>query len=136
FAIIVTVILASIAPWFGRQALTWVVDMSSIGVSIAYFYTCFTAFRLFKWNNQSTSILAAAEVGPVKKLVAFVGMVVSFIFILLLLLPKSSSFMGNESLICLVIWVVLGIIFYVMKRKEYNAVSKKELNYLILDKRE
>ena len=135
-AIIVTVILASIAPWFGRQALTWVVDMSSIGVSIAYFYTCFTAFRLFKWNNQSTSIMEEAEVGPVKKLVAFVGMVVSFIFILLLLIPQSPAFMGKESLISLVIWVVLGIIFYVMKRKEYNAIPKKELDYLILDKKE
>src|SRR5699024_5287650 len=49
-AIIFTVILAMLAPWFGREALTWVVDMSSIGVSIAYFYTCFTAFKLFKVN--------------------------------------------------------------------------------------
>src|SRR5699024_2098087 len=96
----------------------------------------FTTFILFRMNNQSTSIMEEAEVGPVKKLVAFVGIVVSFIFILLLLIPQSPAFMGKESLISLVIWVVLGIIFYVMKRREYNAVSKKELDYLILDKRE
>src|SRR5699024_11818487 len=100
-AVLFTVCLSSFAPFFGRQALTCVVDMSSIGVSIAYFYTCFTAFRLFKWNNQSTSIMEEAEVGPVKKLVAFFGMVVSFIFILLLLIPQSPAFMGKESFISL-----------------------------------
>src|SRR5699024_3137992 len=34
-AIVFTVIISSSAPWFGREALVWVVDMSSIGVSIA-----------------------------------------------------------------------------------------------------
>src|SRR5699024_3229873 len=38
--IIFTSVIAMFAPWFGREALLWVVDMSSIGVSIAYFYTC------------------------------------------------------------------------------------------------
>src|SRR5690625_702287 len=47
-AIIFTVIVSSVAPWFGREALVWVVDMSSIGVSIAYLYTCYTSFYLFK----------------------------------------------------------------------------------------
>src|SRR5699024_3818644 len=34
-----------ITPWFGRAALTWVVDMSSIGVTVAYLYACLCAFR-------------------------------------------------------------------------------------------
>src|SRR5699024_8394895 len=51
-AVIFTILLSALAPWFGREALEWVVDMSSIGVSIAYFYTCLTAFKLFKWDQR------------------------------------------------------------------------------------
>nr|WP_289037973.1 amino acid permease [uncultured Allobacillus sp.] len=53
FSIIFTVVIAMIAPWFGREALLWVVDMSSIGVTIAYFYTCYTAFYLYKWSDKN-----------------------------------------------------------------------------------
>src|SRR5699024_10422618 len=55
-AVIFTVVVSMLAPWFGREALTWVVDMSSIGVSIAYLYTCFTAFKLFKWSKDKDFI--------------------------------------------------------------------------------
>src|SRR5690625_2807545 len=47
-SVIFIVVVSMIAPWFGREALTWVVDMSSVGVSIAYLYTCITAYQLFK----------------------------------------------------------------------------------------
>ena len=44
-----------IAPWLGRTALTWIVDMSSTGVSIAYFITCLSATKLFSFNKQSNT---------------------------------------------------------------------------------
>ena len=40
-----------ISPWFGRAALTWVVDMSAVGVTVAYLYTCLCAFRLFRTSG-------------------------------------------------------------------------------------
>lgn len=131
-AIIVTVALAAIAPWFGREALEWVVDMSSIGVSIAYFYTCLTAFKLFKWNQVDVVDPTKQEASPLKKTIAFIGMLASFIFVLLLLIPGSPAALGKESLITLIVWVALGIVFYIVKRKEYNAIPEAELNYLIL----
>src|SRR5690625_6302559 len=51
-AIIFTVIVSSVAPWFGREAIVWSVDMSSIVVSIAYIYTCYTSFYLFYWSHD------------------------------------------------------------------------------------
>lgn len=41
--IITAVIVCFITPWFGRQALLWIVDMTATGVAIAYFYTCASA---------------------------------------------------------------------------------------------
>ena len=134
-AIIFTIIISAAAPWFGREALVWVVDMSSIGVSIAYLYTCITAYYLFKWNDQDVLDPAIQEASPFKKFISLVGIIASVTFIGLLLIPGSPAFLGIESRIALIIWVLLGVVFYLFKRKEYNAIPEKELRYLILGKR-
>ncbi|MEN1967357.1 APC family permease [Lentibacillus sp. N15] len=131
-SIIFTVILAMFAPWFGREALTWVVDMSSIGVSIAYFYTCYTAFIIFKWSMDSGFNPSKHVISPVKKFFALVGMLASITFVLLLLIPGSPAFLGIQSRIALIAWIVLGAVFYLAKRKEFNKIPTEELNYLIL----
>src|SRR5699024_2672798 len=106
--IIFTSIVAMFAPWFGREALLWVVDMSSIGVSIAYFYTCYTAFSLFKWSDGKNFELTKHTVSPMKKTVSAVGAIASLIFIGLLLVPGSPAFLGIPSLISLLAWIALG----------------------------
>jgi len=135
-AIVFTVIASAIAPWFGREALVWVVDMSSIGVSIAYFYTCYTSFYLFKWSEVGLIDPAKQIVSPMKKIISLVGMIASLIFIGLLLIPGSPAFLGIESRIALGIWIVIGIVFYFMKRKEFNSIPNEDLNYLILGDKE
>ncbi|SDQ14166.1 APC family permease [Virgibacillus salinus] len=130
--IIFTVIVSMFAPWFGREALIWVVDMSSIGVTIAYFYTCFTAFSLFKWSKDKDFNHKKHVVAPMKKTIAGVGMLASLTFLSLLLIPASPAFLGIESRIALISWIILGVIFYLAKRTEFNKIPKEELNYLIL----
>lgn len=135
-SIIFAVVISMAAPWFGRQALVWVVDMSSIGVTIAYFYACYTAYKLFKWNKSTDFNPAINVVSPVKKVFAGFGVVVSIIFLALLLIPGSPAFLGIQSRIALVVWIVLGIGFYLFKRRELNEIPEDELKYLILGKRE
>lgn len=132
--IIFTVLLSMFAPWFGREALIWVVDMSSIGVTIAYFYTCLTAFILFKWSDKKEFNEEKYTVAPVKKLLAGFGVIASVAFLGLLLIPGSPAALGKESLIALISWIVLGIIFYLFKRTEFNKIPRKELMYYILGK--
>src|SRR5699024_8871730 len=42
-AVIFVLIVTLAAPWLGRTALSWIVDMSSVGVSIAFFATSLVA---------------------------------------------------------------------------------------------
>lgn len=135
-AIIFTVIVSAFAPWFGREALIWVVDMSSIGVSIAYLYTAYTSYHLFKWTENSVVDPKKNVVDPFKKFISLLGIISSIIFILLLLVPGSPAFLGFESRVALIAWVVLGLIFYLVKRKEFNSIDEEELNYLILGDKE
>lgn len=128
--VIFTCLLILAAPWFGRQALLWVVDMSSTGVSIAYFYTCFAAYRLFSWKVGS--VKSGKEYAPVKKTFALFGCFSSIIFLLLLLWPTSPAFLQLPSRIALIVWVVLGAVFYLLRQKEFNSIPKNELDHLIL----
>jgi len=135
-AIVFTVIISAAAPWFGREALVWVVDMSSIGVSIAYFYTCYTSFYLFKWSEVGLTDPTKQIVSPFKKIISFVSIIASLIFIGLLLIPGSPAFLGIESRIALGVWIILGVVFYFTKRKEFYAIPKERLNFLILGSKE
>jgi len=118
--IIFTAILCSFAPWFGRSALLWVVDMSSVGVTIAYFYCCATAFKKFTT--------------PGKKFMSFLGMLSAIGFFILLMFWPLASSLSAPSYIALGIWVLIGVIFYMAKQKDYNKIPTKDLNYLILEK--
>src|SRR5699024_6584986 len=101
-------------------------------VSIAYFYTCFTAFTLFKWSENGNMIPGKHTLSPFKKTISGVGVLASLIFIGLLLVPGSPAFLGMPSLISLMIWFALGVIFYLAKRTVFNEIPQQELNYLIL----
>ena len=100
---LVIMIISLTAPWFGREVLQWIVDMSSIGAAIGYGYTCFAACRTLKQDAQRR---------PGLKVLSVVGTVFSLIFVLLLIVPGMPSYLAFESRICLVVWIVLGIVFY------------------------
>lgn len=102
-SILFIMIISLTAPWFGREVLQWIVDMSSIGAAIGYGYTCFAACRTLKQDAQRR---------PGLKVLSVVGTVFSLIFVLLLIVPGMPSYLAFESRICLVVWIVLGIVFY------------------------
>ncbi|KHE72722.1 APC family permease [Halobacillus sp. BBL2006] len=134
--ILFTMAICLIAPWFGRQALLWVVDMSSTGVAIAYFFCTATAYKFFRWSKNSKSNGSYDVVAPGRKLLSLIGMISSIGFLILLLFPGSPASLGKESYIALGIWIVIGIVFYFVNAKRYNSIDRKEMNYLILEKEE
>ena len=132
--ILFTLIATMAAPFFGREVLMWIVDMSSLGVTIAYFYACFVAYRLFKWsdkqdvpNNQQFSF-----VSPVRKFFSLLGVISSIGFFLLLVTPGSPGFLSTPSWIALIVWISLGALFFAIRFKNYRSIPKKELDYLVL----
>lgn len=117
-------------PWLGRQALTWIVDMSSTGVSVAYFFTCLAAYKVLAWGKEQ----AGREIAPLKKLFALVGMIASGAFLALLLVPNSPASLSLPSYILLLGWAVVGGIFYLVIRRRYNSLSQEETEYYVLGK--
>ncbi|MCQ2547950.1 MAG: APC family permease [Clostridia bacterium] len=108
-AIIFIMIIALVAPFFGRTALGWIVDMSSTGAAIGYGYTSIAAFKFAKQEGNK-AIMFSGILGTIFAIV--------FTVLLLVPLPMFSCSLGKESYICLLIWVVLGAIFYLTSRKK------------------
>ena len=111
-AILFVMCIAIIAPFFGRTALGWIVDMSSLGAAIGYGYTSLAAVKYArKEGNTGVTITG------------MIGAIMGLMFCILLLVPIKlfGCSLGKESMICLVIWIVMGIIFYVTTRGKRNA---------------
>ena len=106
-AIVFVMVVSMFAPWFGRQVLSWIVDMCSAGIATAYLITCFVAFMLAKKAND-------------KKIKTFgaLGVVVSLIFLVILLVPGMPGFLSIQSLSFLVFWSILGAIIYLITNKK------------------
>lgn len=125
--------LCLIAPWFGREALVWVVDMSSVGVTIAYTYTCFAAFRMFRWSDSPARPEDREGVrSTFKKVMSGLGTATGVGFFLLLMTPGSPAQLGTPSLIALAVWVALGVVFFLMHRSGLQELSDDEMDHLVL----
>ncbi|MCF6464740.1 APC family permease [Clostridium sp. Cult2] len=104
--------ISLIAPWFGREVILWIVDMSSLGAAIAYFYVCFIAFRLGKTMFR--------------KVMSILGVVASLLTVALLIVPSSPAALGRESRIALVLWIILGIVFYIKVVSSLKVQTSKD----------
>jgi amino acid transporter len=113
-AILFCILVSLSGPILGREALGWFVDMSAIGASIGYFFTCASTLKTEKRDGDGSAFLRA---------MAITGIGFSLTFMILQLIPipsLSGVHFGKESYIMLVIWVLLGLIFYMKQRKNFR----------------
>ncbi|MFC3419875.1 APC family permease [Salinicoccus hispanicus] len=113
------------APWLGRTALSWIVDMSSTGVSVAFLITSLVAVKFFRQKAHYNLIYVIFGV---------LGALISVVFLVLLLYPGSPASLSTPSYIALGAWIVLGAIFFLTQFRKINSLTKEELDYLILNK--
>ena len=110
-AILFCIAVSMTGPILGREALGWFVDMSAIGASIGYFFTSASTLLTTRKQGDGNGFLKA---------MAIIGVVFSLIFVFLQLVPipglKGVNF-GKESYIMLIIWIAIGLAFYLKQRK-------------------
>ena len=114
-AMIFCIIVSLSGPILGREALGWFVDMSAIGASIGYFFTSASTLVTAKRDGDGT---------PFLKLMAVTGVIFSAVFMILQLIPipgLNGVHFGKESYIMLVIWIIIGLVFYAKQRKTFVA---------------
>lgn len=108
--ILFMMILALAAPFFGREVLGWLVDMTAVGADMGFAYTTAAAFVM------------ARRIGDKKQmLISGLGFGFSAFFILSLVVPGSPGFLSVPAWILLVVWALMGVGFFIYKHKAYYA---------------
>ena len=111
-AMIFCMIISLAGPVLGREALGWFVDMSAIGASIGFFFTCLSTFVTMKKDKDGSLFL---------KVLSILGVCFSLAFVVLQLIPipgLDGVHFCWQSYVMLGVWVLLGVAFYIKQRKK------------------
>ena len=102
-AIFFILLLSLPIPFLGRSAISWIIDVNTIGATIAYAYTSAVAF----WSARKEGNVGMQVSG-------LTGTVISTLFFLYFMVPGISSLntMSSESYLILIGWSVLGFVFF------------------------
>lgn len=112
-ALIFCILISLSGPILGREALGWFVDMSAIGASIGFFFTSVSALVTMKRDKDGSTGL---------KIMSTLGAIFSIFFVILQLVPipgLSGVHFGKESYLMLVVWIVIGLVFFFKQRKNF-----------------
>ena len=119
-ALIFCILVSLSGPVLGREALGWFVDMSAIGASIGFMFTCLSTCVTLRKDKDGKKFVFV---------LALLGAIFSGLFMVLQLIPipgLPNIHFCNESYIMLGVWVVLGLVFYFMQRKKINAAEEED----------
>lgn len=117
-AMIFCIVISLSGPVLGREALGWFVDMSAIGASIGFLATSASTLVTMK---------AAGDGNVTLRIMAVLGALFSIAFVILQLVPihgLSGVHFGKESYFMLLVWIVIGFVFFMARRKYF--VSDKD----------
>ena len=122
-AVIFIVALSLPIPFFGRSAISWIVDVNTIGVTVAYAYTSAAAFRQ-AGHDKKRGMQA----------LGIAGIIISVFFLLYFLIPSLTTSFSIESYFILMIWAVLGfVVFYLLFRRDrFRRMGKSIVIWTIL----
>ena len=107
-AILFILAVSVIAPFAGRTALGWIVDMASLGAAVGYGYTSLVAYKYAKQNGD-TAIQITGLLGT--------AFAILFAVLLIVPIPYFNISLGPQSYFCLIVWIIMGAIFYNSRQK-------------------
>ncbi len=99
-AILFLMLISLFIPFLGRTAIGWIVDVNTVGATIAYAYTSAAAYANAKREGRKT-IMATALIGIVTSCLFF------FYF-----MAWSAEAMSTESYLILAGWSIIGFVYF------------------------
>ena len=100
-AILLILALSLVVPFVGRTAIGWIVDVTTIGASIAYGYVSYCAFKVAKDERRRFVMVSGV-----------LGVIVSVGFMVYYLVPNFwvVDALATESYFILAIWSIIGVL--------------------------
>ena len=124
-AIIAIFCISLVLPFFGRTAISWIVDVTTVGATIAYALASAAAFKTSRINGDKKNMV-----------IGIIGIAISILFALEFLIPNilSISTLSTESYLILTIWSFLGLLFFrvFLRRDKDRRMGHSILSWIIL----
>ncbi|MBP1583842.1 MAG: amino acid permease [Victivallales bacterium] len=102
-AIFAIVCVSLVVPFLGRTAISWPIDVSSVGVAIAYCVCSAAVFRFARAQRDTLSLVTG-----------FGGCLFAILFFAVRMFPnyQAGGHLAAESYLLLALWCILGFILY------------------------
>ena len=112
YSILFVMTISVVLALFGRNTLSWFVDLTSFGAIVGFGYTSAAAYKLSKAEDDRKA-----------KTAGLIGTIISVMFVIVQLVPRLTAMeaMGGEAFLLLSFWCLLGFVFY------WRTVNKSSL---------
>ena len=123
-ALIFLTLISLAIPFLGRTAIGWIIDVNTIGASIAYLYTSACSY---KWAKAEKNILVL--------ITSIIGMAFSAFFFVYFMSWLDGA-MAAESYMLLALWAIIGFVYYrnmiIRNAKINDNFGKSTVAWLLL----
>ena len=117
--------ISVILPFFGRTAISWIVDVTTVGATIAYAFASASAWRT-----------ARREKNRLMEFTGMAGLILSALFALEFLIPNITSVktLATESYLILAAWGILGFVVFriVLARDQERRLGRSIVAWVVL----
>ena len=102
-AILGILAVSVILPFFGRTAISWIVDVTTVGATIAYALASASAWKTARLAGDKKNMV-----------MGMIGMIISLLFALEFLIPNmiDVSTLSTESYLILALWSIGGFLYF------------------------
>lgn len=117
--------ISVILPFFGRTAISWIVDVTTVGATIAYAFAAASAWKTARLEKNLRMMV-----------VGMAGLIISVLFALEFLIPNITSVktLSTESYLILAAWGILGFIVFrlILVRDVQRRMGRSIVAWVVL----
>lgn len=125
--ILIVMGISVIVSFFGRTAVGWIVDITTVTATIVYVYSMASSLKYAATDKSAKSGI---------KVISVIGMIFASVSFLFLLIPNvfTENKIATESYFILALWSLLGMIYYwyVYKNDKKGIYGKSPIMWLLM----
>ena len=123
--VILIALISIVITFFGRTAIGWIVDVTTIGATLIYGFVSASAMKMARDRGDR-----------IEKKTGVIGLIIMIGFAAYLLIPNlfTNGSMATESYFLFVVWAVIGFIYFriVLTRDQENRFGRSIIVWIAL----
>ena len=114
--------LTLLAPFLGRQALTWLVDVANMGCCVAYFIVALAFLKLRKSEPDMPRPYKVRH----SKIIGVLAVIMSGFMVVMYIIPNTGATLVSQEWAIIIGWMVLAVFFAIYAKHKYGDMFGRE----------